>query len=170
MSHPIVFASSTRPEGTTSALIKLAFEGIPHDLIDLSAMNFTDYDPEGRNLDDDFLMMAEQMVKHDLIVLACPVYWYAVPAIMKRFIDRWSDLLEGRKDIARKLQDKKIMVLAAYGNYPDGILYFEEPIRGTADYLGMNYLGTFYYYTGQVPQGQAENPGQLESFRDSLGV
>jgi putative NADPH-quinone reductase len=168
MANPIVFASSMRKEGATPKAIELALAGHNYDLIDLSQQNFSDYDPERRNSGDDFLSMAEQMVQHSPIILACPVYWYSVPAIMKRFIDRWSDLLDGRKDIARRLQGKEILLIAPYGTYPEGTRGFEEPIKGTAEYMLMQYKGCFFYYTGEDPAGIAENPLRLQAFRNSL--
>src|SRR5450631_695983 len=115
MKRPIVFISTAREEGCTIKAVRMAMEGFEYPLIDLSTVNFSDYDPDQKNSGDDFLAMAEQMVQHNPIILASPVYWYSVPAIMKRFIDRWSDLLDGRKDIARKLQNKELLVIAPYG-------------------------------------------------------
>jgi multimeric flavodoxin WrbA len=34
------------------------------------------------------------VLAHDQIILATPIYWYAVSAAMKNFLDRLSDLLE----------------------------------------------------------------------------
>lgn len=168
MVRPIVFMAVGRPDGYTQKAVLSALEGYDSHVIDLASMNFSDYDPEQKNSGDDFLAMAELMVQHNPIILAAPVYWYSVPAIMKRFIDRWSDLLTGRKDIARKLQGKNLMIIAPYGTYPDGITGYEDPIKNTAHYMAMTYKGCFFYYTGDEPAGVAENQPRLEAFRQSL--
>jgi putative NADPH-quinone reductase len=168
MVNPIVFVCVGREDGCTKELVATALEGCPYTLIDLGTKNFSDHDPKGQNSGDDFLHMAEQMVQHNPIILACPVYWYSVPAIVKRFVDRWGDLLDGRKDIARKLQGKKMFVIAPYGTYPDGIAGFEEPLKNTANYMSMHYSGTLFHYTGEDPQGIAENLPRMAEFRKRL--
>lgn len=168
MIRPIVFISTAREEGCTIKAVKLAMQGHSYDLIDLSKKNFSDYDPEQKNGGDDFLEMAEQMVQHDPIILAAPIYWYSLPAVTKRFIDRWADLLSGRKDIARKLQNKSLLVIAPYGTHPEGTRGFEEPIRATAEYMSMQYKGCLFHYCGPDHNVIAENLPRLEAFRRSL--
>ena len=151
MMRPIVFMAATgRPDGATQMAVQLALEGYEYDIIDLATKNFSDYDPTHKNSDDDFMEMAEQMSQHNPIILACPVFWYNVPALMKRFIDRWGDLLEGRKDIARKLSGKKLMVIAPYGTYPGGNRGFEEPLKYTAEYMDMHYQGCYFQNHNEV--------------------
>lgn len=36
-------------------------------------------------------------------------------ALMKTFIDRWSDLLNIRKDIGRRLTNKELYVITSFG-------------------------------------------------------
>jgi putative NADPH-quinone reductase len=169
LSHrPIVFTSSARPEGCTVKAVALAMAGIDCPIVDLSTKNFSDYDPDQKNQGDEFLAIAEQMVQHNPIILACPVYWYSVPAVMKRFIDRWSDLLGSRKDIGRKLENKGLLVIAPYGTYPEGTVGFEGPIKNIAQYMGMRYKGCFFYYTGEDARGKAENAERLDKFRAAL--
>lgn len=168
MQNPIVFTSSPWEGSTTHRALQLALEGYQYDLVDLTSKNFTDFDPLKRNHGDDFFEIAEQMIHHSTLILACPVYWYGPPALMKRFIDRWSDLLEGRKDIGRKLENKNLLVIAPYGNYPEGKEGFEWPIKGTAEYMSMFYKGCFFYYTGEDPEGLAENQPRLDAFRQIL--
>lgn len=168
MLNPIVFTSSPWPASSTSKALHVALDGYRYDLVDLTTKNFTDYDPFRRNHGDDFLEMAEQMVQHSTMILACPVYWYSVPALMKRFIDRWSDLLEGRKDIGRKLEGRNLLVVAPYGTYPDGTAGFEDPIKKTGEYMSMIYGGCYFHYTGDDPEGLAENEPRLQAFRRIL--
>lgn len=168
MINPIVFISSSHSANCVTKAVAAALKDHSHTVVDLEMKKFSDYDPEQKNSGDDFLAMAEQMVQHQQIILASPVYWYSVPAIMKRFIDRWGDLLDGRKDIARKLQGKDLLLIAPYGTYPDGMSGYEDPLKKLADYMSMNYKGCFFYYTGNNPKGMAENQSRLEQFRAQM--
>jgi hypothetical protein len=76
MVNPIVFVCVGREDGCTKELVATALEGCPYTLIDLGTKNFSDHDPKGQNSGDDFLHMAEQMVQHNPIILACPVSGY----------------------------------------------------------------------------------------------
>ena len=74
------------------------------DFLDLQSLQFTDYDYQSRNSDDDFLPTVKNIVNtYEHIILATPVYWYTMSAIMKRFLDRISDCLRTEKDTGRKL-------------------------------------------------------------------
>ena len=54
---------------------------------------------------------------------------------MKTFIDRLSDLISIRKDLGRKLKDKRIFVIASFNtSVPKG---FEEQFSQTCEYLGI---------------------------------
>lgn len=167
MRRSIVFTTS-KPGSLLDKTIAMTLEGQAYTCVNLSSMHFSDYDPAGENYGDDFLAMAEQMVQYDNIILACPVYWYGVPALMKRFIDRWSDLLTHRKDIGRKLEGKKMYVIANYGTYPDGYEGFEAPLQKTSTYMSMKYGGALLYYTGPDVAGLRENLVNLEIFHSQL--
>lgn len=55
------------------------------------------------------------MVCYNPIILATPVYWYSMSALMKTFIDRWGDLLDIRKDIGRRLTNKELYIITSFG-------------------------------------------------------
>ena len=164
MNRSIVFTTS-KPESAVYKTVQLALENESFTCVDLTTKNFLDYCPLNSHISDDFLALAEQMVQHENIILACPVYWYSVPALMKRFIDRWSDILTIRKDIGRKLHGKKLFIIACYGTYPDGYEGFELPLQKTASYMDMRYGGSLIYYTGDNPEGLSKNKMNLEKFR-----
>ena len=64
----------------------------------------------------------------------------------KIFFDRFSDILTIRKDLGRKLRGKKLFVIASFGtSYPGA---FEEIFSQMCEYLGMEYLGTSFIYSG----------------------
>lgn len=143
-SNPLIIFGSSRSNGDTLRAVRAVFDdstSIP--FIDLSRMNLSYYDYDHKNSDDDFLTIAENMIQHNPIILATPVYWYTMSAIMKTFIDRWSDLLDIQKDIGRKLRGKTIFVITSYlVSLPKG---FEDAFSQTAEYMGMKYSGCYYF-------------------------
>jgi GrpB-like predicted nucleotidyltransferase (UPF0157 family) len=93
---------------------------------------------------DIFQMIIQKAINADLLVLATPVYWYAMSGAMKDFIDRFSDLLSGEhKQLGESLYGKKLQLVST-GYDLKLPLGFEVPFSGTAIYLGMDYLGAIY--------------------------
>ncbi len=147
VSHPIVIFGSSRSRGDTwRAICALNATKPQLPVVDLNELNMSCYDYEHNNQQDDYLPLMHKVVQHDPIVLATPVYWYTMSAIMKIFIDRLTDLLTIRKDLGRKLAKKRVYVLASYGgSSTEG---FEYVFRNTCDYMDMIYKGCFFYYSG----------------------
>ncbi len=102
------------------------------------------YDRSKHSSADVFFGLVEKMIAADRIVLATPVYWYAMSGPMKDFIDRFSDLLSGPlKAKAEMLYGKKIQILAT--GYDQALpMGFEVPFAGTAIYFGLDYMGATY--------------------------
>ena len=144
---PIIIYGSARHDGhTKTALNEVLSSDHTIPVVDLNDLNISYFDYENTNQNDDFLPLVERMVQHNTIILASPVYWYCMSAVMKTFIDRWSDLLTVRKDLGRKLADKWLYVVTSYGtNYPIG---FEDPIRLTCQYMDIRYGGCYFHYSG----------------------
>ncbi len=112
------------------------------EVIDLSVKNISAYDYEHKNIDDDFLPLMDHVLQHDNIIFASPVYWFAMSAQMKVFIDRMSDFLdvEDLKDQGRKLRGKVAYVVAT--SISERIdRSFIDSFTETFDYLGLNYDG-----------------------------
>ena len=64
----------------------------------------------------------------------------------KNFLDRFSDILTIRKDLGRKFRGKKLFILASFNSsYPMG---FEATFEQICEYMGMEYLGTSFVYSG----------------------
>ena len=143
---PIVILGSGRSEGHTLKAIQTVVQDQQIPVVDLRKLNFSHYDYNYENQHDDFIPLAEKMVEHNPIILATPVYWYTMSALMKMFIDRFSDLIDIRKDLGRKLAKKELYVITSYaGEMPRG---FEDPFSQTCAYLDMHYKGCFYFYSG----------------------
>lgn len=143
----LIILGSARKNGDTSKVVNALVHKTGWDVIDLIdyKINFYDYDHKNRN--DDFIPLIKNIVgKYDLIIFATPVYWYSMSAIMKVFFDRLSDLLTIEKELGRKLRGKNMAALSCSvgGNLDDA---FWLPFRHTANYLGMNFLGSFHNVT-----------------------
>lgn len=163
MKNPIIILGSSRSDGNTQKLAAALSNGsIP--IVDLSQLNISPYDYEHKNSGDDYFELMEKLRLYDPVILATPVYWYTMSAIMKIFIDRLSDLLSIRKELGRALAGKHIFVLASYGtSFPDG---FEEPFRQTFSYLKMKYCGCFYHHAKHSIDGTVSS--DLAKFREQF--
>lgn len=144
--NPLIIQGSSRGDGNTHKAVQTVIQGHSVPVVDLGDLQISIYDYNYKNRHDDFLSLAERMVQHNPIVLATPVYWYTMSATMKTFVDRWSDLLDIRKDIGRRLTNKEMYVIASYGtNVPRG---FEDAFAQTCDYMEMTYKGCLFFYSG----------------------
>ena len=88
------------------------------------------------------------MIDSDIVILATPVYWYAMSAQMKTFFDRFSDCVRVRKSLGRKLKGKQIYLVTTGTDkeLPEG---FEVPFKSTCKYLDMIYKKGLYIYIEQ---------------------
>lgn len=143
MKKNIIILGSSNSTGNTRTIINKFQENIEAEVVDLKTLDISYFDYTHANQDDDFLPLATRLTEYENIILATPVYWYTMSAIMKTFLDRWSDLLKIRKDIGRKFRGKRLFIIACSSDetvYP----YFDEPFKLTADYMGMTYLGCLH--------------------------
>lgn len=164
--NPLVIFGSSRKDGHTRKAVHLLAGDRTLPCIDLSSLNMAYFDYDFENKSDDFIPLMEKVVEHNPLILATPVYWYTMSAVMKTFIDRWSDLLMSRKDLGRKLKGKDLYVITSFGtSMPKG---FEDPFVQTAEYMGMHFRGCFYFYSGQDPKLLEENQRRTEDFKALL--
>lgn len=160
--NPIIILGSSRSNGETLQAIQMVVQGRQIPMVDLRKLNISYYDYDHQNVKDDFIPIAEQMINHDPIILATPVYWYSMSAVMKTFLDRWSDLLDIRKDIGRRLSGKELYLITSYaGEFPKG---FEDPFLQTCHYLDMQYQGCFYFYSGNNQPLKIQNQDFAQAF------
>ena len=145
----VVIAGSSRNDGDTSNLTNELIEKSEWDLIDLNDYDFSYYDYQHENRDDDYLtLMREIIEKYDVLIFTTPVYWYAMSGIMKVFFDRITDLLTIEKELGRKLRGKKMAVIScSIGNHLGESFWL--PFSETAKYLGMEYVGNVHTITGE---------------------
>lgn len=135
----LLILGSARGNGNTRMVANFLLEKMPQsELMNLQDFNFSGYDYDHKNSEDDFFQMAEHMLTFEKIVFCTPVYWYSMSSIMKRFLDRWSDLVTIRKEAGRGLAGKKMFALCCSSDEEKHEGFF-MPFEKTAGYLGMQY-------------------------------
>jgi multimeric flavodoxin WrbA len=168
MTQVIIFGSS-RSFGNTRKVIEdiLCCSGI--NLFDLNNFDISPFDYEHRNQKDSFIPLIEKLIDYDTWIIATPVYWYNMSTQHKIFFDRFSDLLKIRKDLGHKLRGKKLFVIASFGDsYPKG---FEDTFEQICEYLGMEYLGTSFIYSGTKHEDYLEkNKAHTDNAKLKLGI
>ena len=142
MSDTVAVLASARRNGNTGRLIDWVSKSLAIDVIDVSVMNISPYDYDHKNINDDFIPIMDKVLGYEKIIFASPVYWYAMSAQMKVFIDRMSDFLsvDELKDKGRKLRGKTGYVVCTSIS-PEADRSFVNSFKGTFEYLGMTYGG-----------------------------
>ncbi|WP_207435064.1 flavodoxin family protein [Sabulibacter ruber] len=148
--HPLILLASSRRESDTRLFVQRVFQDTPHQILDLLDHTISpysyenDYPPE-----DEFQAVIEKVLQHQVLVMATPVYWYAMSGLLKTFFDRLTDLVTVHKPLGRKLKGKSLFLLAvgADSELPDG---FEVPFKLTAKYLDMVFGRSLYASTEEV--------------------
>jgi len=148
--NKVIILGSSRSTGNTAKFISNISEKQHIDVIDLNDYNFSYYDYESKNLDDDFLPLIKSIIKkYDTLIFATPVYWYNMSGIMKVFFDRFSDLIRIEKEEGRKLRGKDMFVIS--NSHDDNIdSNFYIPFQKSANYLGMNYTGEIHLNANKI--------------------
>jgi putative NADPH-quinone reductase len=145
---PLIIIGSSRQQSDTKSFVDDVFLDTKHKQLDLLEFNIAPYNYDGvYPVTDDFNQLAEEILKHDTIIFATPVYWYAMSAVMKQLFDRLTDLVTIRKATGRLLKGKTVFLMAV-GNDESMPLGFEIPFKNTAEYLDMKYGGCIYFSTG----------------------
>lgn len=140
MLSTIALFSSSRRQGNTGRLIDRIGAELDIEIVDLGGLRMSPYDYDHRNRDDDFEPLMRRVLAHDQIVFATPIYWYAVSAAMKIFLDRISDFLDLPDLLAdgRRLRGKNAYVVCTSASAeaaPEFMSAFDETFR----YLGMRF-------------------------------
>ena len=163
----LVLVGSDRRAGDTTHLVDLAFPSDGACRLHLLDYKIDNYAYERAAIHDDFLVVAETIVRSQCIVFATPVYWYAMSGRTKVLLDRFNDLLSLRKDLGRQLTGKRVFVLScgAQPNLPSG---FTVPFSRTAAYFQMQFVDTFYAQVSTA-EGFSSNTQRLaRAFGDTV--
>ena len=146
--QPLIILGSARSDGNTRKAVEYLKALHDCELLDLNDWDFSYYDYQHRNREDDFIRIIERVLQHETLIFASPIYWYTMSAVMKNFFDRLSDLLKIHKEKGRQLRGKTMCVISCNGDaedYPS----FAKPFELSADYLGMHYGGYTHTWVSQ---------------------
>src|SRR5215216_3552407 len=95
----LIILGSSRKNGDTQTIVDKLMRMSDWSSIDLSNFNFSYYDYEHRNKNDDYSVLIHNILDtYDVLIFATPIYWYAMSGIMKVFFDRITDLLDIDKE------------------------------------------------------------------------
>jgi NAD(P)H-dependent FMN reductase len=142
MLSTLALLASSRRHGNTGQLTDRIARELGVEVIDLGALRLSAYDYEHRNRDDDFEPLMRRVLPHAQLILATPVYWYAVSPPMKIFLDRISDLMEIPQLLpeGRRLRGKNAYVVCT-SVCEEPAAEFLGAWRQTFSYLGMHFNG-----------------------------
>lgn len=145
----VIIVGSSRKNGNTSKIADEIAIQFNIDIVNLNDYQFSYYDYESKNIDDDFLPLIRSILEnYDTFIFATPVYWYSMSGIMKVFFDRFSDLIRIEKETGRKFRGKNFAVISnSHDNEIEADFYI--PFRKSADYLGVNYIGNSHFNADQ---------------------
>lgn len=160
----LIIVGSSRSDGNTMLVSRKLQEMLNCDLLDLKTKNIGYYDYNYTNKDDDFIPLIKDIVyKYDQLIMATPVYWYSMSAIMKTFFDRLSDCIRIEKETGRKFREMYLAVISC-SNDKSEHPYLFEPFKKSAEYLGMGYLGDVHTWVekDRIPEQAIQNLKELK--------
>ncbi len=156
----LVILASARKQGDTKKALNSVMQGREHKVLDLLQFSIAPYNYDGVYPGTDrFQEVVDEILCHNQIIFATPVYWYAMSGLMKTLFDRFTDLVTIHKSMGRQLKGKEVIMLAVGANeeLPDG---FDVPFYKTADYLDMEYKGSVY-----IQKNLMDTDGAMEALR-----
>ncbi|MGZ3742472.1 MAG: GrpB family protein, partial [Pseudobdellovibrionaceae bacterium] len=138
----VIFGAAEGHKNTMEFLSEI-YGDSPLEIIDLNSSVVDPY-TYSSSRKDDFHKIIRKAIDADILVLATPVYWYAMSGAMKDFMDRFSNLMSGEhKLLGESLYGKRVQLLST-GYDLKLPLGFEVPFAATAIYFGMDYMGASY--------------------------
>jgi multimeric flavodoxin WrbA len=174
MLSTLALFSSSRRFGNTGQLIDRIAWQLNIEVIDLATQRMSAYDYDHLNRNDDFEPLMSNVLAHDQIILATPIYWYAVSPAMKVFLDRISDFLE-LPDLlckGRRLRGKNAYVVCtSISDEPS--VEFMGAFLETFKYLGMHFGGVAHVNCreGYLPQAHDAAAAAFATIvRDALPI
>ncbi|MBP2001585.1 multimeric flavodoxin WrbA [Paenibacillus shirakamiensis] len=164
----VVLQGSARAGGNTEELVELVLQDIPHThviLRDHEIQPIVDQrHAEGgfQTVEDDYDALIQQVLEHDILIFATPVYWYGISGTLKTFVDRWSQSLRSQEyDFKSLISGKKAYVVVVGGDDPRiKALPLLQQLKYTFDFVGLSFEGYVI--------GKASKPGDIASDERAL--
>jgi len=165
----LVLYGSSRRNGNSEALADHLTRGLECTRIYLADKKITPivdkrHAPEGFSpVDDDQDEIVRQLLAHDIIIFATPLYWYGMSGQMKLFVDRWSQSLrDTRYDFKNGMAGKKAIAVIAGGDNPRiKALPLVQQFQYIFTFMGMEFAGYVL--------GKGGKPGEVLQDERALG-
>lgn len=139
----LAILGSGRSGGHTAAVLQHLVAGSDCEIVDLHRCKIELFRYSQEPTQDEFTGLVERIVGADLTIFATPVYWYSYSAIMKNFIDRFSDLLIDNQDLVDRLRGKDFVLLSS-GAVPEPEPALELAFEKFCGYFGANCVARLY--------------------------
>ncbi|MCF2537993.1 NAD(P)H-dependent oxidoreductase [Streptomyces sp. FB2] len=163
---------SSRPDGNTELLARRAAEQLPEGVeqqwIDLAAHPLPDFEDlrhdsdHVRPTEGNIALLLDATLAATDVVIVSPLYWYAVSAHVKRYLDHWSGWLRTPGlDFKATLAGRTLWGVTALAHDEQVVA---DPLIGTlsnsAAYMGMRF--------GGVLLGNGSKPGDVLRDEEAL--
>jgi multimeric flavodoxin WrbA len=157
----LVLFGSSRRSGNTEILTERLLDGIDCSRIYLmdhriEAIVDQRHEPQGfQPVVDDYDAITEQVLAHDRLVFATPLYWYGMTGLMKDYFDRWSQVMRDRRYAFKDAMAKKEAYAVITGGDSARIkgLPLVQQFHYICDFVGMPLKGYLI--------GQGSKPGDV---------
>ncbi len=157
---------STRRNGNSELLTDIITNGLDCTRIYLSDYNIQPivdqrYEPGGfQPIYGDHPQLVKEMLKHDMIIFAMPLYWFGMPGSVKNFIDRWTMFFDDGMFRERMSGKEVIAVITGCDNPRLKALTVIQQLHWICDFMDM----TFFDYV----IGQGNDPGEVRQDQDAI--
>ncbi|GGB46721.1 NAD(P)H-dependent oxidoreductase [Fictibacillus barbaricus] len=167
MKIAVLFGSS-RDHGNTETLTKLALEGMQYTSFYLKNYKVNPIDDLRHTksgfvkVDDDYDELMREVIHHEILIFATPVYWYGMSGVIKKFIDRFSQSLRDESlNFKDKMGRKKAFVITVGGDNPRiKALPLIQQFQYIFDFSGTEFAGYLI--------GKANAPHEIQSDSRSI--
>ncbi|MFE7191319.1 flavodoxin family protein [Kitasatospora sp. NPDC057541] len=142
-------AGASLPAGADQRWLRLADHPLPP-FADLRHTGEGRYEPPTGH---ERTLLDATLAATDLVFVA-PLYWYALPAAAKHYLDHWSGWLRvPGADFRARMAGGTVWAVTAYATEPDKAEPLIGTLRLTAEHLGMRWGGALL--------GHADRPGDV---------
>ncbi|MDQ0178406.1 flavodoxin family protein [Bacillus chungangensis] len=164
-----VIYGGTRENGNTEILTEQAIQGLAVERIflknyEIQPIEDLRHDQAGfQKINDDYNLIIDCILSHDILVFSTPIYWYGMSGILKNFIDRWSQTMRDSQhpDFKNRMSVKKAYVVIVGGDEPSikGL-----PLIQQFQYI-FNFMGI--HFEGYII-GHGNRPGDIYQDKEAL--
>ena len=130
-------------DGRAARLLRRLTEGLPCETVDLSEVSIAPFTQTQDYRPDSFLEVIAKMAAAPVTVFATPIYWYSYSAVMKGFIDRFTDLSLSHRDAGAGLCGRDFALLAS-GSEPELEPALNLAFSRFCDSIGARCIGLVY--------------------------